>query len=123
MPTDPKNNELCCQVNPIQKCRECNTGMCADHTKEGRTALNLFWCLSCSAQLGDCLDLIEDLAGRVDGLVESCEEAVDHIDTVADHTLRCHTCRSGDACNDLYSVIEQASRRADNISRTVRKLR
>lgn len=113
---------LCCQINPKVRCRDCNAPLCKEHA-DGISFQDLNWCKMCSDDKVDYINLIRNTTGRLEECIEEFNSTYGEWDAVVDHSQRCRICRGDSACSELYSLIDQASSIADRANRRIQKLR
>jgi len=110
-------NNLCCLINPVAKCNDCNARMCSSHLYVEIPNSSMYWCEECGDNHQTCIEEINSLQERL----EVYEEALRDWDEVVDHW--CQNCREGkEPCPRLNDLKEMASSTHDRTKRTARSM-
>ena len=114
--------ELCCSVNPKDKCRNCDTPLCTEHRKKGRSYRDFYWCQTCAEASEDYINIIEDLGEKLAEAVEEFDVVAGLVDDVHGHVSRCRNCRNDTPCMDIFGIIDNAGTHTSSVHRRVSRL-
>lgn len=115
-------SDLCCSVNPKEKCRACDRPLCEEHRRKGRSEHTFLWCRACADTSEDYINIIADLTDKLNEAVDEFDSIASDVDDIHGHVSRCRNCRSDTLCSEIFSIIDNAGTHASSSHRRVMRL-